>query len=232
MRSRLLRVLIYILTPVLILACSVVFTGGSLHKWLLAQRDIPLLWLVDFCAAYTLLLLVAAIGSRDQANLRTQELIALRQENVTQWETINSQSDEREAERTELLQKVAELERRQGQEQTARVDETRHLTEQAFRAVQGQIEAQGRQLEAVNMALQHHRAEISQLRQMSKANSAADTVESHFAEAAQTVEYAAVSAAPIPRSLSERRETLSISPQPARDPDAALSSPSRSTIEL
>ena len=88
------------------------------------------------------------------------------------------------------------------------------------------------------MALQHHRAEISQLRQITKAppasSAVSDTVESRFAETPSTVEYAAVTAASAPRSLSERRETLSISPQPSRDPDAApaITSAPHSTIEL
>ena len=229
MRFRLLlRILICILTPVLILACSVVFTGGNIHKWLAAQRDAPLLWLVDFCAVYTSLLLVAAIGSRDRADQRARELIALQQENATQWEAVSAQSEDFDRERADLLNKMADLERRQGQELAERDGEARSLTEQAFRAMQGQIEAQGRQLEAVNLALQHHRAEIAQLRQTIKSNAAAEAVESRFAEP-EPPEYAAV-AAPISRSLAERREPFAI--QPAHDPDAAPADAPRSTIEI
>ncbi len=223
------RLLIYILTPVLILACSVVFVG-NFHTWLRGQRHDPLLWLVDFCAVYTLLLLVSAVNSRDRADLREQEVAKLQEENDTQWQAINAQADEIERERVAMLNKVAEMEAKQGIEQMARVDETRYLTEQAFRAVQGQMEAQGRQLEAVNLALQHHRAEISQLRQAAKLIPAPDTVEAHFAEQEDPPEYAAVAAASTnSRTLTERRDSFTI--QPAHDPDAAAAAP-RSTIEL
>lgn len=229
MRFRqMLRVLLCILTPVFILACSVGFTGGDFHKWLKLQRDLPLLWLVDFCAVYTFVLLTAAIVGWDKSSLRLQELIALREENNAQWEAVSTQSEGLDRERDDLLRKVAELEQRQEQSLAAQEGEARLMTEHAFRAVQGQIEAQGRQLEAVNMALQHHRAEISQLRQITKGAPAPNSVEAHFAE--PEPEYAAVAAAPLPRSLSERRETLAI--QPAHDPDAVNSNAQRSTIEI
>ena len=94
-----LHILLCLLTPVLILACSVGFTGGDFHRWLSLQRQLPLLWLVDFCAVYTFALLAAAITSWEKASLRTRELIALREENTAQWEAVNAQSDDKDRER-------------------------------------------------------------------------------------------------------------------------------------
>ena len=154
-----------LLTPLLILACSVMFSGGNLTRWAMAHRDIPLLWLIDFCALYTFILLTSAITSWDRAKRRETELVSLRQEHLSQLEAVVAQASDFDRENTALQDKISSLEESRALSVQDHDREARELAEQVFRAIQGQMEAQGRQLEAVNLALQHHRAEISQLRQ-------------------------------------------------------------------
>ena len=166
MRIRtLIHAAVCLLTPLLILACSVMFTGGSLTRWTMAHRDIPLLWLIDFCALYTFILLASAITSWDRAKRRETELVSLRQEHLSQLEAVVAQASDFDRENAELQDKISSLEESRALSVQDHDREARELAEQVFRAIQGQMEAQGRQLEAVNLALQHHRAEISQLRQ-------------------------------------------------------------------
>ncbi len=147
-------------------------------NWLLVQQTDPILWLVDVAALCLILMMLRAgieVGrSQQQARayadlaseqLRMQEdhhrqVEALIVRNI-QLEKHNTELEEINHERSMMVGKVEE--ELQAQQQRFEAEASR-LTEQAFRALEGQVNANTRHLEAVNMAMQYHRAELTQLR--------------------------------------------------------------------
>lgn len=161
--------------------------------WLRAHQETRTLWALDGFALYAFLAF-ALVGQRLTDRLRQQEeakrvlqeehhrqldatvhnsertekINEEQSERLAQLETLNQnqakQLEELEALRKEQAERLTqwEIEAQSGKE--AFEAEARRLTEQAFRALSGQVEAQARQLDAVNLALQYHRAELTHLR--------------------------------------------------------------------
>ncbi len=149
-----------------------------LGNWLLVQQNTPLLWLADV-AAFCIVLLMFRAGAevaRSQQQTRAHAELAAEQlrrqeEYHRQVEALIARNEQLEKEITALEEArrereamIASLEREIEVEQRNFEAEARRLTEQAFRAMHGQVEANARQLDAMNMALQYHRAELTQLR--------------------------------------------------------------------
>jgi hypothetical protein len=152
--------------------------SADIATWIEAQRTTPLLWLMDV-AAFSLLFMMFRAGaevSRSQQLARVHAELAAEQlrqqeEHHRQIEALiarNVLQEKQLAEMEEINQEravmVSSLEAEAETRQREFEAEARRLTEQAFHAMQGTVEAQGRQLDAVNMALQYHRAEVTQLR--------------------------------------------------------------------
>jgi hypothetical protein len=133
-------------------------------EWLRAHRQIPILWLVDSCAVYTLLLMTFLISYERMARQRAEEVLQMREENRNRWDEMIVQSEEIERLNRLYEARVEELEKADQERQALFEEESRRLHEQAFQALQGQVEANTRQMEAINMAMQYHRAEIKSLR--------------------------------------------------------------------
>lgn len=137
------------------------------NDWLQAQRQ-PILWLVDFAALYTLILMGALSRTQRYAFRAAEEMQTLRLEHQNQLESVISQAADLEEKNVEQEERIEELENDMAESHAlatqAVSNATNLMTEAGFRTLQAQIEAQARQLEAVNLALQYHRAELSQLR--------------------------------------------------------------------
>ncbi len=106
----------------------------------------------------------------EETNAKLEESKAMLEETNTQLEGTNTKLEEMDAKleqaSTQQAERFNELKAEVATRQATLEDEVRHLTEQAFRTLSGQVEVNTRQLTAVNLALQHHRAEIQQLRQV------------------------------------------------------------------
>lgn len=155
---------------VMLIVCATAFqTNYSTRPedWIEAQRQ-PILWLVDFTAVYTLILMAALSRTQQLAFRSEDEKHTLRQEHQNQLESLIVQAADLEEKNVGQEERIEELkgERAATHSEAAQAVATASnlLTEAGFRTLQAQIEAQARQLEAVNMALQYHRVELSQLR--------------------------------------------------------------------
>jgi hypothetical protein len=166
-RRTTLYVFLSALFALFMIACATALrTGYSSNPatWLLAHKVSPLLWLLDFCVVYTLILMARLIASEKYVTHQASALRRLQEEHHAQLEQMIAQSEELEKRNHDYEQQIVALEEASAARQEAFETEARRLTEQAFRALQGQVEAHTRQLEAVTMAMQYHRAEIKQIR--------------------------------------------------------------------
>jgi hypothetical protein len=152
---------------VMLIICGTAFQthySANPQEWLNAHRQTPLLWLVDFTALYTLVLMATLARARRRLYRQAEEMYVLREEHHNQLGAIiarASEVDEINAQQAERLEQVeAEAQSRQESFEA----EARRMVEQMFRALQGEVEAHTRQLDAVNLALQYQRAELSELR--------------------------------------------------------------------
>jgi hypothetical protein len=166
--------------------------NGAAEAWLAAQRQTPALWALDAAALYTLLLSVSYSGQAGRLQSRSTQVERLHDEhraqleamlaNTEKLEEISARQEDQIATQVEkiasqeeairILSEQAAVSQQENANLNAEIDarqeafetEARRLTEQAFRALSGQVDANARQLDAVNLALQYHRAEIRQLR--------------------------------------------------------------------
>ena len=176
-----------IIVSVLLIACGTSFaTGysGEPLSWLSAHK-LPLVWLIDFSAIYTLFMMATLLRAHQTEKRLSEEMYILREEHHKQLESVVVQASETEEHNTELLDINSELQEKANaiESQKQEIEQRLHemasqnqlqqrfhnaeinwLSEQTFKAMQSQVEAHARQLEAVNLALQYHRAEMSQLR--------------------------------------------------------------------
>jgi hypothetical protein len=147
----------------IVLVATGVQTGGSsdVGEWVRAQGKTPLLWVIDILAVIIALGigLLGEIQSNYRENMRmhdeeySKKMTAML-DHTTELAKIND----------EYADQIASLEAAASARQEALEEEARRLTEQAFRALHGQVEANARQLDAVNMALQYQRGELRELR--------------------------------------------------------------------
>lgn len=149
-----------------LIACATALVTGYSHRpadWLEAQRR-PILWLVDFSALYTLVLVAFFVVYERMARLQARELLRLREEHHAQLEQMTAHMNEADRGMEEYEDKIAQMKEETHQMREGFEAEARRLTEQAFQALQGQVEAHARQMEAINLALQYHRGELRELR--------------------------------------------------------------------
>lgn len=166
-RRTALYILLGALFVVFLIACATALQTGYSRdpaEWLRAHRTTPLLWLIDFSAVYALLLTRLLIVSDKFCVNQSQELMRAREEHHMQMDELLVQTEELEKTNAQNQEKIEALEAADATRQESFEQEARRLTEQAFRALQSQVDAHTRQLEAVNLALQYHRAELKQLR--------------------------------------------------------------------
>ena len=181
-RRALLRLIVsLLLIAAFVIGATIVESSGSLapQAWYWAQRQLPLLWIVDAFALAALVPVCGVWDAQNRLHRRTEETARSRDEHQAQLERMihhAERADQTNAEQAEtiaalqntLAQLSAKLETMQtdGQaRQQALEAEAQRLAEQAFASVNGQVEANTRQMEAVNLAMQYQRAEIKQLRQ-------------------------------------------------------------------
>lgn len=181
-RRTLLRLIVsLLLIAAFVIGATIVEANNSFNPaaWFWAQRQLSVLWVVD---AFALLALVPVCGFANAQNRlyrRAEETARARDEHQAQLERMRlnvESADRRSAEQIDLITTLqdtlaaltARLETMEtgGQaRQQALEAEAQRLAEQAFDALNGQVEANTRQMEAVNLAMQYQRAEIKQLRQ-------------------------------------------------------------------
>lgn len=132
--------------------------------WLHAHRVYPVMWLIDLCALYTLALSGYAIRYQRLVQLQSREMLRLREEHLQQLDELTAQAEELEKTNAAYAEQATSLNEEKKALQSTFEAEARRLTEQAFRALQGQVDANTRQMEAINLALQYHRGELKELR--------------------------------------------------------------------
>lgn len=181
-RRTLLRLIVSaLLIAAFVIGATIVEASNSLNPqaWYWAQRQLPLLWIVDAFALAALVPVCGFAAAQNRLHRRAEETARSRDEHQAQLErmirgaehahqTNAEQADTIAALQNTLARLSAKLEtvEANGQaRQQALETEARRLAEQAFAAVNGQVEANTRQMEAVNLAMQYQRAEIKQLRQ-------------------------------------------------------------------
>ena len=132
----------------------------NVGEWGQAHLKNPLLWLLDFCALYTLLLTAVLMRQQDSLGKQSALVLQLREEHHRQLEATIANTDILEQNYAETCEKLEALQTQAQEWET----EKQKLREQTLYAVEAQMAAHARQLEAVNLAMQYHRAEITQLR--------------------------------------------------------------------
>ncbi len=165
--------LLSILFAVSVLASATAFQTGyktSPSDWVHAHLNAPGLWITDICVIFALVWMSSYARADGMVRLQAAELRRLQEEYQKQLEQMISateelgrQNEEMDNQNSEYSERIAQLERETLEKETAFEMEARRLTEQTFHALQGQIEANSRQMEAVNMAMQYQRAGLQQL---------------------------------------------------------------------
>src|SRR5262249_32977504 len=143
----------------LIGGATAVQTGnsGNINTWLEAHKHTPLLWMVDGCA----LVIFIGIGLFGAAFASFQEHVQqLSEEHSEQLNKLIERTEELSQLNADYSERITGLEAEGEDREQAFEAEVHRLTEQAFHALQGQVEANARQLDAVNLAMQYQRAEL------------------------------------------------------------------------
>ncbi|MCS6775182.1 MAG: hypothetical protein RMJ43_13450 [Chloroherpetonaceae bacterium] len=152
---------------VMLIVCGTAFEtrySADPEVWLQAHRRSPMLWLIDFTALYTLVLMLTIAGARRRLYRLAEELHVLRNEHHNQLASTVARAAEMDALIEQQAERIEQLEQEARTRQEAFEAEAQRLVAQLFQSLQEQVAAHSRQLEAVNMALQYQRAEISELR--------------------------------------------------------------------
>lgn len=152
---------------VMLIVCGTAFEtrySADPEVWLQAHRRSPMLWLIDFTALYTLILMLTIAGARRRLYRLAEELHVLRNEHHNQLASTIARATEMDALIEQQVERIEQLEREAQARQETFEAEAQRLVAQLFQSLQEQVAAHSRQLEAVNMALQYQRAEISELR--------------------------------------------------------------------
>jgi len=207
-RTLLFLLLGLVVAVVLIAAATALETGNSsnLQVWLRAHAHTPLLWMLDGCSVIIFLgiglLGVAFNGFQEQARQESDDYAQQLDQLLERTEELAKLNDE-------YARRIADLEEAGEARQESFQSEARRLTEQAFHALSGQVDANARQLDAVNMAMQYQRAELKELR----ANLRAVSLSASIPQATQfaIAEESAGKALPAPPSETGRQEAATAS---------------------
>ena len=158
------RTLYYFLISLLVAAVLVgmaanvaIYGSKNTHSWMYVQQHNPLLWMVDGCAVIILLgscLFGSMLTGQSQPADETVRRVASLTDAVEELLTQNSNYRAR----------IEDLEDAGDAWHEGFENEARRLTEQAFLALSDNIESNAQQLEAITLALRHHRAELKSVR--------------------------------------------------------------------
>ncbi len=177
-----LRIIISVVVAVaFVLGATFAEASNSLNPTALwwAQRQLPLLWLID---SFALLALLPVFGSailQTRLAHKSEEITQLRSQHETQMEDVVQHSEEveriniQQSKSLEALEATVEalsarlnaMETDNRAHQANMEAEARRLAVDAFTTLAGEVQANTRQMEAVSLAMQYQRAEIQQLRQ-------------------------------------------------------------------
>ena len=127
-------------------------------SWVQVQQSTPLLWIIDGCACLIL------IGSGMYGSGVSGPSKSLYDENARQLAALSLTVEELCDTNSEYESRVRALENAGDNWHTGFETEASRLTEQAFLALSDNIEANAKQLEAINLALRYQRAEAKALR--------------------------------------------------------------------
>jgi hypothetical protein len=151
----------------------------NLVAWMWAQRQLPMLWVVDTFAILALVPVFKSAAAQKHQAGKSEEMAQMQDAHLDQIEQMlhnavkSEQDNARQAEQISVLQQtVKELSAKLESMKTDAVirhqaleEEALRIAAQAFSALMDRVEANARQMEAVNLAVQYQRAEIKQLRQ-------------------------------------------------------------------
>lgn len=158
--------LLSVLFAVSVLACATAFQTGykaAPSEWLHAHLNSPSLWITDICVVFALIWMSSYARADGLVRLQAAELRRLQEEYQKQLEQMISATDEMDSQNSEYSDRILDLEKESVEKEIVFEREARRLTEQTFHALQGQVDANTRQMEAVNMAMQYQRAGLQQL---------------------------------------------------------------------
>ena len=195
--SILLRLIVsLVIVAAFVLGATYALASNSLNPTALwwAQRQLPVLWMVD---GFALLALLPVFGSailQTRLSRRTEELAAARNEHQTQMEDMVQHTNKTERINLNQAKSVEALEatvaalnarldaldaanqaRQEGLDAANKAHqermeaEMRKMAVDAFAALANEVQANTRQMDAVSLAMQYQRAEIKQLRQNARA---------------------------------------------------------------
>ncbi len=140
-------------------ATALELSNSKTHvSWIHAQQSTPLLWIVDGCA------LLILIGSGIYGAAVSGPSKSMYYENERQLAALSLTVEELSDTNIEYASRVRALEDAGDNWHTGFEAEASRLTEQAFLALSDNIEANAKQLEAINLALRYQRAEAKALR--------------------------------------------------------------------
>lgn len=181
-RRTMLRLIVSLmLIAAFVMGATIIESNNSSEPmaWLSAQQHREVLWVVDAFALLTLLPVFGFASAQNRLAHKAEEISEGRVEHQKQLEKTlynAGHMDRLNAEQTEelvvleqtvadLKAQLANLQAEVGPRQPMPEQEPRSFAEQAFAALSGQVEANNRQMEAVNLAMQYQRAEMKNLRQ-------------------------------------------------------------------
>ncbi len=197
------------------------FSGTDYHRWLSARPTSPTLLLFDACALITLLGSTFLVSAQNTGLTLDYELATLRRQHAEQMEALIRQSNELEAQmetQTVEFERVLENATMEHQKAEAAAHEQRaseledlrratELRDEAIHRLKTQMDAQAKQMEAVNLALQYHRAELTQLRQGMRALQQLEPVNRAAVPRLTSEEYQAISAPSSEKAVVSEKES-------------------------
>ena len=199
--------------------CSLMFFPGSdPARWFAARSTSPALALIDVCAALLLAATVLLVQVQKQSGKLQTDFSGARTQHAEQIGRLVQRSTEMEQHNTQLSEALEGLKMEQETSRTQdthereqRAEETRFSLEardEIIGRLEKQMEAHAKQLEAVNLALQYHRAELTQLRQGVRGLQHLEPVNRSPVARLTSAEYEAISQ-PISPNLSVVGEMMS-----------------------
>lgn len=180
------RTLLHFITGTL-LAGIIIFVGTALQAkgdltlsaFLAAQKATPALWALDICAigfigialGYSAMMNhfhnyieEVRVQHQDQLDTMIERTVELEEANAEYADRIERLEAEMLRQSKDYHDQITTLEVAADARQALFVSENRRATEIAYRSFQGQLEANIRQLEAVNSSLHYQRSELRKLR--------------------------------------------------------------------
>jgi len=199
--------------------CSLlVFPGSDYSRWFAARSTTPTLVLIDVCAVLTLLETAFLVQVQKQSGRLQVEFSGARTQHAEQIGMLVQRSTELEQQNMEVSERLEGLKLEQEKSRIEDKQDRKHQAEETRFALEArdeiigrlekQMEAHAKQMEAVNLALQYHRAELTQLRQSVRAMQHFEPANRSNVPRLTSAEYEAVSQ-PVSPTLSVIGEKIS-----------------------